>query len=309
MNSCKLSVVVPCFNEQEAVPIFYNEVKKVLVTLKAEYEIIFVDDGSSDQTLEKVKELSAKDECVHYVSFSRNFGKEAAMYAGLKKAAGDYIVIMDVDLQDPPSLIPEMLSAVRSGEFDSAATRRTNRKGEPPVRSMFARLFYKLMRYFSDIDIVDGARDFRMMSRTMVNAVLSVSERGRFSKGIFAWVGFRTKYFEYKNVERSAGKTKWNFRKLFLYSLDGIVAFSTKPLVLASITGILFLFLSFLFIIFIIVRKVLFGDPTAGWPSLVCIILFVSGIQLFCTGILGQYLAKVYLETKQRPLYIAKDEK
>lgn len=309
MNSCKLSVVVPCFNEQEAVPIFYNEVKKVLVTLKAEYEIIFVDDGSSDKTLEEVKELSEKDKCVHYVSFSRNFGKEAAMYAGLKKAAGDYVVIMDVDLQDPPSLIPEMLSAVRSGEFDSAATRRTNRKGEPPVRSMFARLFYKLMRYFSDIDIVDGARDFRMMSRTMVDAVLSVSERGRFSKGIFAWVGFRTKYFEYKNVERSAGKTKWNFRKLFLYSLDGIVAFSTKPLVLASITGILFLFLSFLFIIFIIVRKVLFGDPTAGWSSLVCIILFVSGIQLFCTGILGQYLAKVYLETKQRPLYIAKDEK
>lgn len=309
MNSCRLSIVVPCFNEQEAVPIFYNEVKKVLGTLKAEYEIIFVDDGSSDQTLEEVKELSAKDEYVHYVSFSRNFGKEAAMYAGLKKAAGDYVVIMDVDLQDPPSLIPEMLSAVRSGEFDSAATRRTNRKGEPPVRSMFARLFYKLMRYFSDIDIVDGARDFRMMSRTMVDAVLSVSERGRFSKGIFAWVGFRTKYFEYKNVERSAGKTKWNFRKLFLYSLDGIVAFSTKPLVLASITGILFLFLSFLFIIFIIVRKVLFGDPTAGWPSLVCIILFVSGIQLFCTGILGQYLAKVYLETKQRPLYIAKDEK
>lgn len=309
MNSCKLSVVVPCFNEQEAVPIFYNEVKKVLVTLKAEYEIIFIDDGSSDKTLEEVKELSEKDKCVHYVSFSRNFGKEAAMYAGLKKAAGDYAVIMDVDLQDPPSLIPEMLSAVCSGEFDSAATRRTNRKGEPPVRSMFARLFYKLMRYFSDIDIVDGARDFRMMSRTMVDAVLSVSERGRFSKGIFAWVGFRTKYFEYKNVERSAGKTKWNFRKLFLYSLDGIVAFSTKPLVLASITGILFLFLSFLFIIFIIVRKVLFGDPTAGWPSLVCIILFVSGIQLFCTGILGQYLAKVYLETKQRPLYIAKDEK
>lgn len=249
MNSCKLSVVVPCFNEQEAVPIFYNEVKKVLVTLKAEYEIIFVDDGSSDKTLEEVKELSEKDKCVHYVSFSRNFGKEAAMYAGLKKATGDYVVIMDVDLQDPPSLIPEMLSAVRSGEFDSAATRRTNRKGEPPVRSMFARLFYKLMRYFSDIDIVDGARDFRMMSRTMVDAVLSVSERGRFSKGIFAWVGFRTKYFEYKNVERSAGKTKWNFRKLFLYSLDGIVAFSTKPLVLASITGILFLFLSFLFII------------------------------------------------------------
>ncbi|WP_288602914.1 glycosyltransferase family 2 protein [uncultured Treponema sp.] len=309
MNSCKLSVVVPCFNEQEAVPIFYNEVKKILVTLKAEYEIIFIDDGSSDKTLEEVKELSEKDKCVHYVSFSRNFGKEAAMYAGLKKAAGDYVVIMDVDLQDPPSLIPEMLSAVCSGEFDSAATRRTNRKGEPPVRSMFARLFYKLMRYFSDIDIVDGARDFRMMSRTMVDAVLSVSERGRFSKGIFAWVGFRTKYFEYKNVERSAGKTKWNFRKLFLYSLDGIVAFSTKPLVLASITGILFLFLSFLFIIFIIVRKVLFGDPTAGWPSLVCIILFVSGIQLFCTGILGQYLAKVYLETKQRPLYIAKDEK
>lgn len=309
MNSCKLSVVVPCFNEQEAVPIFYNEVKKILVTLKAEYEIIFIDDGSSDKTLEEVKELSEKDKGVHYVSFSRNFGKESAMYAGLKKATGDYVVIMDVDLQDPPSLIPEMLSAVRSGEFDSAATRRTNRKGEPPVRSMFARLFYKLMRYFSDIDIVDGARDFRMMSRTMVDAVLSVSERGRFSKGIFAWVGFRTKYFEYKNVERSAGKTKWNFRKLFLYSLDGIVAFSTKPLVLASITGILFLFLSFLFIIFIIVRKVLFGDPTAGWPSLVCIILFVSGIQLFCTGILGQYLAKVYLETKQRPLYIAKDEK
>lgn len=309
MNSCKLSVVVPCFNEQEAVPIFYNEVKKILVTLKAEYEIIFIDDGSSDKTLEEVKELSEKDKGVHYVSFSRNFGKEAAMYAGLKKATGDYVVIMDVDLQDPPSLIPEMLEAVRSGEFDSAATRRTNRKGEPPVRSMFARLFYKLMRYFSDIDIVDGARDFRMMSRTMVDAVLSVSERGRFSKGIFAWVGFRTKYFEYKNVERSAGKTKWNFRKLFLYSLDGIVAFSTKPLVLASITGILFLFLSFLFIIFIIVRKVLFGDPTAGWPSLVCIILFVSGIQLFCTGILGQYLAKVYLETKQRPLYIAKDEK
>ena len=215
MNSCKLSVVVPCFNEQEAVPIFYNEVKKILVTLKAEYEIIFIDDGSSDKTLEEVKELSEKDKGVHYVSFSRNFGKEAAMYAGLKKAAGDYVVIMDVDLQDPPSLIPEMLSAVCSGEFDSAATRRTNRKGEPPVRSMFARLFYKLMRYFSDIDIVDGARDFRMMSRTMVDAVLSVSERGRFSKGIFAWVGFRTKYFEYKNVERSAGKTKWNFRKLF----------------------------------------------------------------------------------------------
>jgi glycosyltransferase involved in cell wall biosynthesis len=272
-----------------------------------EMNVLFVDDGSRDGTLAEIKKLRTEDERVHFVSFSRNFGKEAAMYAGLEKAQGDYLVIMDVDLQDPPSLLPEMFTYVEQG-YDSVATRRVNRKGEPVIRSFFARAFYGLMKKISKTEIVDGARDYRLMTRQVADAILSMGEYNRFTKGIYGWVGFETKWLEYENVERAKGETKWSFWKLFAYSIEGITAFSTVPLSIAAFVGALFCILAFFMIIFIIVRKLIFDDPVSGWPSMVCIILMTSGVQFFCVGILGQYLAKTYLEVKRRPIYLAKEE-
>lgn len=306
-----LSIVVPCYNEQEALPYFYKEICRVAGEMKAshgaEFEFIFVDDGSRDNTLAIARELHKKDPRVRYISFSRNFGKEAGILAGLEAAKGDYVAMMDADLQDPPALLPRMLDALLEEDYDCAATRRTNRKGEPPIRSFFARMFYKIINRLSDADIVDGARDYRLMRRRMVDAILALPEYNRFSKGIFGWVGFKTKWLEYVNVERVAGETKWSFWKLFLYSLEGIVAFTTAPLALASLIGIIFCVLAFVMILFIIVRTLLFGDPTSGWPSLVCIIFLCSGVQLFCMGVLGQYLAKTYMEVKHRPVYIVRE--
>lgn len=306
-----LSIVVPCYNEQEALPYFYKEICRVAEEMKAshgaDFEFIFVDDGSKDKTLSIARELHKQDERVRYISFSRNFGKEAGILAGLEAAKGDYVAMMDADLQDPPALLPQMLDALLEEDYDCAATRRTNRKGEPPIRSFFARMFYKIINRLSDADIVDGARDYRLMRRRMVDAILALPEYNRFSKGIFGWVGFKTKWLEYVNVERVAGETKWSFWKLFLYSLEGIVAFTTAPLALASLIGIIFCVLAFVMILFIIVRTLLFGDPTSGWPSLVCIIFLCSGVQLFCMGVLGQYLAKTYMEVKRRPVYIVRE--
>lgn len=304
-----LSVVVPCYNEEESVALFYEELMKnqdFFAEEQVELELLYIDDGSSDRTVEEVKKLRQRDDRVHMVSFSRNFGKEAAMYAGLENAHGDYVVIMDVDLQDPPALLPEMYRYLQEG-YDSVATRRVTRKGEPPVRSFFARAFYRLMKKISKTEIMDGARDYRLMTRQMVDAILSMQEYNRFTKGIFGWVGFKTKWLEFENVERARGETKWNFWKLFLYSLDGITAFSTVPLMLASVAGLLFCALAVVMILFIIVRKLIFGDPVSGWPSLVCIILLTSGVQFFCVGILGQYLAKTYMEVKRRPIYLTKE--
>lgn len=302
----KISVVVPCYNEEESIALFYNEIILVAKEMDYEFEFIFINDGSLDGTLEKLKDLSKIDERVKYISFSRNFGKESAIYAGFLNASGEYVVMMDADLQDPPSLLPEMMEYINQG-YDSVATRRVTRKGEPPIRSFFAMLYYKVINKISNVDIVDGARDYRLMSSQMKNAILSMSEYNRFSKGIFGWVGFRTKWLEYENIERAAGETKWSFWKLFLYSLEGIMAFSTMPLVLVSALGLLFCVLSFVLILFIVIRTTIYGDPVAGWPSLVCIICFISGIQLFCQGIFGQYLSKIYLETKDRPKYIIKE--
>lgn len=305
-----LSVIVPCYNEEENVALFYDEFVKndaFFQEKSIEVELLYIDDGSEDRTVEEVKKLREKDERVHLVSFSRNFGKEAAMYAGLQKSKGDYVVLMDVDLQDPPALLPEMFAHLEEG-YDSVATRRVSRKGEPPVRSFFARRFYRLMKKISKTEIMDGARDYRLMTRQMVDAILSMEEYNRFTKGIFGWVGFRTKWLEYENVERVKGETKWNFWKLLLYSFDGITAFSTVPLMLASLMGVLFCAVAFFMIVFIIVRKLMFGDPVSAWPSLVCIILMTSGVQFFCTGILGQYLAKTYMEVKRRPIYLVKEE-
>ena len=305
-----LSVIVPCYNEEESVALFYEELMKndAFFSEKGiEVEVLYINDGSKDRTVEEIKKLHERDERVHLVSFSRNFGKEAAMFAGLENSRGDYVVLMDVDLQDPPSLLPEMFSYIEQG-YDSVATRRVSRKGEPPVRSFFARMFYRLMKKISKTEIMDGARDYRLMTRQMVDAILSMQEYNRFTKGIFGWVGFNTKWLEYENVERAKGETKWNFWKLFLYSLDGITAFSTAPLMIASVVGVLFCLFAFFMIIFIIVRKLIFGDPVSGWPSLVCIILLTSGVQFFCTGILGQYLAKTYMEVKKRPIYLVKEK-
>ena len=305
-----LSVIVPCYNEEESVGLFYEELTKndaYFAQKNIELELFYIDDGSVDRTVEEVRKLRERDERVHLISFSRNFGKEAAMFAGMEHSKGDYVVIMDVDLQDPPSLLPEMLKGIEEG-YDSVATRRVSRKGEPPVRSFFARMFYRLMKKISRTEIMDGARDYRLMTRQMVNAILSMKEYNRFTKGIFGWVGFKTKWLEYENVERAKGETKWNFWKLFVYSLDGITAFSTVPLMIASVAGVLFCLLAFVMIVFIIVRKLVFGDPVSGWPSLVCIMLFLSGVQFFCTGILGQYLAKTYMEVKRRPIYLVKEE-
>ncbi|MBO7387547.1 MAG: glycosyltransferase family 2 protein [Lachnospiraceae bacterium] len=305
-----LSVVVPCYNEEENVPYFYEEFLKNKDFFEKEgidFEIIYVDDGSKDNTASKVKELRGKDERVRLLSFSRNFGKEAAMYAGLRKSKGDYVAIMDADLQDPPSLIPEMFGYIKEG-YDSVATRRVSRKGEPLIRSFFARRFYKFMKRVSKTEIVDGARDFRLMSRVMVDAVLELTEYNRFTKGIFGWVGFETKWVEFENIERVKGETKWSFWGLFKYSIEGITAFSTAPLNFASVMGVIFCILAFLLIIFTIIRKAIFGDPTSGWPSLVCIISLISGVQLLCLGIMGQYLSRTYLEVKNRPIYIIKEE-
>lgn len=305
-----LSVIVPCYNEEESVELFYTELIKnepFFNEKKIDLEVIYIDDGSRDRTVAEVKKLRERDERVKLVSFSRNFGKEAAMYAGLEKSKGDYVVLMDVDLQDPPSLLPEMFSYIEEG-YDSVATRRVSRKGEPPIRSFFARMFYRLMKKISKTEIMDGARDYRLMTRQMVDAILSMKEYNRFTKGIFGWVGFNTKWIEYENVERAKGETKWNFWKLLLYSFDGICAFSTMPLMIASVMGVVFCVIAFAMIIFIIVRKLIFGDPVSGWPSLVCIILMVSGVQFFCMGIIGQYLAKTYMEVKNRPIYLVKEE-
>ncbi len=304
------SVIVPCYNEEQNVAPFYEELIRhtgFLGQRNMDLEILYVDDGSRDRTAEEVKKLRETDDRVHLLTFSRNFGKEAAMYAGLEHSAGDYVVIMDADLQDPPALLEEMFGYMDQG-YDCVATRRVTRKGEPPIRSIFARMFYRLMRHISRTEIMDGARDYRLMTRQVADAILSMEEYNRFSKGIFGWVGFRTKWLEFENVERLRGETKWSFWKLFLYSLDGITAFSTAPLMLASVVGVLFCGIAFLMILFIIVRKLIFGDPVSGWPSLVCIILMTSGVQFFCTGILGQYLAKTYMEVKRRPVYILKEK-
>lgn len=300
----KVTIIVPCYNEQESLPYFYQETVSVLQKINYDYEFLFVNDGSKDGTLTILRELAAQDEHITYLSFSRNFGKEAAMFAGFCNASGDYVAVMDADMQDPPALLPQMLEILESGEYDSVATRRENREGEPPIRSFFARMFYRIINKISDADIVDGARDFRLMKREMVEAIVEMGENNRFSKGIFGWIGFRTYWLSYKNVERVAGETKWSFWKLFKYSIDGIVNFSQVPLSIASIGGIILTLVAFIMVIVVAIRKLIFGDPVDGWASLVCIITFIGGIQLFCMGIIGQYIAKIYLETKHRPHYI-----
>lgn len=301
----KLSLIIPCYNEEAALPYIYKELSSVSEQLSNyDIEYLFINDGSTDNTLSILKDLSAHDPRVVYLSFSRNFGKEAAMYAGFCNATGDYVAVMDADLQDPPSLLPQMLAILETGEYDSVATRRENRAGEPPIRSFFAKQFYKIINKISDADIVDGARDFRLMTKSMVDAIVELNEYNRFSKGIFGWIGFRTYWLSYENVERVAGETKWSFWKLFKYAIDGIINFSQVPLSIASYGGVFLTFVSFVAIIFVIIRKLIFGDPVSGWASLVCIITFIGGIQLFCIGIMGHYLSKTYLETKHRPHYI-----
>ena len=306
-----LSLIIPCFNEEDVLKLFMERTSAVVKTIRekfgAETEYIFVDDGSFDATLRILRDFHAENEAVHYISFSRNFGKEAAMYAGLKASAGDYTAIMDADLQDPPELLIQMMEILSENRADCAAARRMDRKGEPVIRSWFARRFYSIVNRSKDPDLVEGVRDYRMMNRQMVNAVLSISEYNRFSKGIFAWVGFRTEWIPYEHADRAAGKTKWSFRLLLHYGIDGLIGYTVKPLEIAAWLGLIFFGLSMIGILFIIVRKLAFGDPVAGWPSLVCIILFCSGIQLFCTGIIGEYLAKVYLEVKNRPVYIVQE--
>lgn len=304
----KISLIVPCYNEEEVLPLFYQEVTRVAGLMgEYDFEFLFVDDGSRDGTMQVIRTLAGQDERVKYVSFSRNFGKEAAMYAGFSHASGDYVAVMDADLQDPPALLSEMMAAIRDEGYDSVATRRVTRKGEPPIRSFFARCFYKLMRRISKTEMVDGARDYRLMTRQFVNSLLELGEYNRFSKGLYGWVGYKTKWLEYENVERAAGETKWSFWKLLLYSIEGIVAFSAAPLAVAAVSGIICCVLALLFILFIIVRTLMFGDPVAGWPSLVCIILLIGGLQLLSIGILGEYLAKTYLEVKNRPIFICKE--
>ena len=304
----KISVIVPCFNEEEVLPLFYTEMSRVADEMKEySFELLFIDDGSKDRTLQVIQALAAEDDRVKYVSFSRNFGKEAAMYAGFTHARGDYVAVMDADLQDPPSLLPDMMQAIKTEGYDSVATRRVTRKGEPPIRSFFARCFYKLMRRISKTEMVDGARDYRLMTRPFVESLLSLCEYNRFSKGLYGWVGYKTKWLEYENIERAAGQTKWSFWKLLLYSIEGIVAFSAAPLAIAAVMGVVCCVVAFIFIVFIVARTILFGDPVAGWPSMMCVIMFIGGLQLFCIGILGEYLAKTYLEVKKRPIYICKE--
>ena len=305
----KISVIVSCYNEEESLPLFYKEMERVRKEdfQDVEFEYIFVNDGSKDNTLKEIKNLRENDSKVRYISFSRNFGKEAAMFAGLEAAEGDYVTLMDADLQDPPSLLRQMYDYIKNDGYDCIGTRRVTRKGEPPIRSFFARIFYKLINKMSKIEMVDGARDYRLMTRQMVDAILQLKEYNRYSKGLFSFVGFNTKWIEYENIERVAGETKWSFWKLFKYAIEGITAFSTTPLIISSVIGLLFCLISFLLIIFIIIRTLIYGDPTSGWPSMVCIIFFVSGVQLFSLGIIGQYLSKTYLEVKHRPIYIVKE--
>ena len=311
MEEKLISIIVPCYNEEKTISLFMDEIAKVENQMKSElnvnFEYIFIDDGSKDATASILKDFSEKKDNFNYIILSRNFGKEGALYAGLTASKGDFVVVMDVDLQDPPYLLKEMYSSIISGEYDCVATRRTDRKGEPPIRSFFARMFYKLINKISSTEIVDGARDYRLMTRDMVDAILSMSEYNRFSKGIFGWVGFRTKWLEYANTERVAGETKWSFWKLFLYSLDGIVAFSTAPLAIASVMGLIFCIIAFFMILVIIAKTLIYGDPVAGYPSLVCIIFLIAGVQLFCLGVQGQYIAKTYLETKKRPIYLVRE--
>ena len=302
-----LSVVIPAYNEGAMLHKTANVVSTILEENNIDYEIVFVNDGSKDNTLKIIKELNQKDPKVRYISFSRNFGKEAAMYAGLEAAEGDYVTLMDADLQDPPALLKQMYDAIKNEGYDSVGTRRVTRKGEPPIRSFFARMFYKIINKMSNIEMVDGARDYRLMKRQVVDSIISLKEYNRYSKGLFSFVGFDTKWIEYENVERVAGETKWSFWKLFKYALEGITAFSTTPLIFSSIVGLIFCLVAFIAIIFIIVKTLVYGDPTAGWPSMACIIVFVSGIQLFTIGIIGQYLSKTYLEVKKRPIYIIKE--
>ncbi|NQI70368.1 glycosyltransferase family 2 protein [Streptococcus suis] len=304
-----ISVIVPCFNEEEAIPYFYEAMEKVRKEMGEKFEYIFVNDGSKDGTLKVLRHLSGQDKVVRYLSFSRNFGKEAALYAGLQAAKGDLVTVMDVDLQDPPAMLVEMKAMLEANaDLDCVGTRRVSREGEPPIRSFFAKLFYKLMNKISQVEVVDGARDFRLMRRHMVDAILSVSEYNRFSKGIFAWVGFETEYLPYKNVERVAGQTSWSFWKLLSYSIEGIINFSDTPLNIASYTGFFTFLLSLVLMVIVVVKTLVFGDPTIGWPSTICIILFLGGLQLMTIGILGKYLAKVFLETKKRPVYIIKEK-
>ncbi|MFR8492596.1 MAG: glycosyltransferase family 2 protein [Mediterraneibacter gnavus] len=308
MKAHRITIIIPCFNEEETLPVYYQAMLPVMKQMNpVDFELLFIDDGSSDHTLLEMKQLHQKDPRCKYLSFSRNFGKEAAIYAGLSKASGDYVAVMDVDLQDPPSLLPEMYKILIEEEYDSVATRRSDRTGEPQIRSFLSDSFYKIINRISKTEIMRGARDFRLMKRNMVDAVLEMSEYNRFSKGIFEWVGFRTKWLEYENIERSAGETKWSLKKLFVYSMEGITGFSVAPLSLASVLGLLFCLISFVMIVVIIIRTLIWGDPVSGWPSLTCIIFMVSGVQLLCTGIVGQYLSKTYLETKHRPIFILKD--
>ena len=303
----KIDLVVPCYNEQESIPLFYEEIKKVRKEINADIEIIFVNDGSNDKSLYEMKKISKNDKLVKYISFSRNFGKEAAMLAGLEASTGNYVTIMDVDLQDPPSLLKEMLRLIEEEGYDIVGTRRVTRKGEPLIRSFFARRFYRLINKMSKVEMVDGARDYRLMTRQVVNSVLELKEYNRYSKGLFSYVGFNTKWLEYENVKRVAGETKWSFWKLFLYAIEGIVAFTTVPLTIAATIGVLFCLVAFIMIIFIIVKTLVYGDPTSGWPSMACIVFLVSGVQLLCIGVIGEYLSKMYLEVKNRPVYIIKE--
>ena len=304
-----ISIIVPCFNEEESLPLFYAEMEKIKFQINDHFEYIFVNDGSKDRTLQVLRDLNQVDKSVHYLSFSRNFGKEAALYAGLKHATGDLVTVMDADLQDPPELLLTMKSMLeKNPDLDCVGTRRTTRDGEPPIRSFFAKMFYKLINKISQVEMVDGARDFRLMRRQMVDAILEVSEYNRFSKGIFAWVGFRTEYLEYKNVERVAGKTSWSFWQLLNYSLEGIINFSDAPLTIAFLGGVAACLLAFFLIMIVIVRTLIFGDPTSGWPSMVSIILFIGGFQLFTIGILGKYIGKIFMETKKRPIYVVKEK-
>lgn len=303
-----ISIIIPCFNEEESLLLFYAEMEKIKQQIKEGFEYIFVNDGSKDRTLQVLRDLNQTDRNVHYLSFSRNFGKEAALYAGLQHATGDYVTVMDADLQDPPALLIQMKNMLdKNAELDCVGTRRTTREGEPLIRSFFAKMFYKLINKISQVEMVDGARDFRLMRRQMVDAVLEVSEYNRFSKGIFAWVGFKTEYLEYKNVERVAGQTSWNFWQLFNYSLEGIINFSDAPLTIAFVGGVVACLLAFFLIIIVIIRTLIFGDPTSGWPSMISIILFLGGFQLLTIGILGKYIGKIFMETKKRPIYVIKE--
>jgi glucosyltransferase len=303
-----ISVIVPCFNEEETIHYFYQAMEKVRIKMNEEFEYIFVNDGSKDSTLSILRSLSVQDRSVRYLSFSRNFGKEAALFAGLEAANGQLVTVMDADLQDPPEMLMEMKQMLDdNSDLDCVGTRRVSRDGEPLIRSFFATLFYKLMNKISQVEVVDGARDFRLMRRHMVDAILSVSEYNRFSKGLFSWVGFKTEYLPYKNVERVAGETSWSLWKLLSYSIEGIINFSDTPLNIASYTGFFTFLLSLVLMVFVVIKTLVFGDPTIGWPSTICIILFLGGLQLMTIGILGKYLAKIFLETKKRPIYIVKE--